>query len=491
MIVNNLPALFPLIFLAASLLIPLIGMWKKEYIRPFVLLVSVSAASLSVYGLFYVMQFGVQKYVFAGWFPPIGIEYIYDHLAAFIILLINIVSLIVITHSGIVINNELKGKQTPYYTIVFLLLCGFNGMVLTGDLFNLYVFIEISSLSGYALLGIGDKKAPVAAFRYLIIGTVGASFYLLGLGFLYMISGTLNMADMALILPEIIGSQTVIVALILMVVGIGLKAAIFPMHGWLPDVYTYSPSSSTSLIAPIGTKVSAYVLLRILYYVFETDFVSIELPLTELLCIFASIGIIYGSVLAIAQTELKRMLAYSSIAQIGYIVLGIGLANPLGIIGAVLHIVNHAFMKGGLFLIAANLRTKIGHSDISKFDSSLRKKMPWTMAVFTICALSMIGIPPLAGFFSKWYLVLATIDSKSYFYLAVILFSSLLNAVYFFRILEKVYLGKSKEEKIQKEEVSSSMLYPTLVMGIALFLLGIFNAYLVNDIIKFVIPGGM
>lgn len=491
MIVNNLPALFPLIFLASALLIPLIGIWKKEYVRPFVLLISVSAASLSFYGLFYVLQFGTQTYTFAGWFPPIGIEYIYDNLSAFIILLINIVSLIVITHSGKVINIELKGKQTPYYSLIFLLLCGFNGMVLTGDLFNLYVFIEISSLSGYALLGIGEKKAPVAAFRYLIIGTVGASFYLLGLGFLYMVSGTLNMADMSLILPHIWGSQTVTVGLILMVVGIGLKTAIFPMHGWLPDVYTYSPSSSTALIAPIGTKVSAYVLLRILYYVFETNQISVEIPVTELLSIFASIGILYGSILAIAQKELKRMLAYSSIAQIGYIVLGIGLANPLGIIGVVLHIVNHAFMKGGLFLVASNLRTELGHSDISKFDSSLRKKMPWTMAVFTVCALSMIGIPPLAGFFSKWYLVLATIDSGSYYYLAVILISSLLNAVYFFRILEKVYLGKSSEEKIERKEVSGSMLYPSLIMGIALFVLGIFNAYLVNDIIKFIIPGGM
>jgi multicomponent Na+:H+ antiporter subunit D len=274
--------------------------------------------------------------------------------------------------------------------------------------------------------------------------------------------------------------------------------AIFPMHGWLPDSYTYAPTTSSSLIAPIGTKVGAYALLRLLLFVFGVDYFSKDLQVAELLAIFSCGGIIYGSVMAIAQKEMKRMLAYSSIAQIGYIGLGIGLANPLGFIGALLHLINHAFMKACLFLVAGNLRVKTGSSDISQMDDSFRKKYPWTMAAFTVAALSMVGIPPLAGFFSKWYLALGTIENNSWFYLAVILISSLLNAVYFFRILEKVYMrspeklisANSDIADIQSEEVRPSMLLPALALAVGLIVLGIFNVLLVDQIYK-MMPAGL
>ena len=200
--------------------------------------------------------------------------------------------------------------------------------------------------------------------------------------------------------------------------------------------------------------------------------------------------------MAIAQKELKRMLAYSSVAQIGYIGLGIGLANPLGLIGAVLHVLNHAFMKSCLFLVAGNFRIKLGHSNIFKLTDAIRKKMPWTMTAFTLAALSMVGLPPLAGFFSKWYLVLGTIKNSSWIFLGVILLSSLLNAVYFFRILEKVYLRSTADkgeetgdtENQKRDEVSPSLLIPTLVLGGGLLVLGILNAFIVKGIIEKIIP---
>jgi multicomponent Na+:H+ antiporter subunit D len=501
MIERNLPALIPLLYLAASLLVVLLGSMKKSVVYPFTLISSLVISSLSAYGFMLVLEHGTMRYFFGGWAPPVGIEYYYDLLAAFVTLVINVVALVVISHSNKLVIAEIEKKKMPYYAIVLLLLCGLNGIVLTGDLFNLYVFIEISSLAGYALIAVGNIKAPFAAFRYLIIGTIGGSFYLLGVGYLYVMGGTLSMIDISRILPLIESSPTVIIALTLMVSGIGIKTAIFPMHGWLPDSYTYAPSASSALIAPIGTKIGAYVLFRLLFFVFGVQYFSVTLPVGDILASLSAAGIIFGSIMAMAQKDMKRMLAYSSVAQIGYIGLGIGLANPLGYVGALLHLLNHAMMKAALFMVAGNLQHKVGHSDISKFDDTYRLRFPWTMAAFTVAALSMVGLPPLAGFFSKWYLALAAIEKGSWLFLAVILFSSLLNAAYFFRIIERVYLKRpvavlntggtavfTAPEIVKNDEVSFSLIIPVLILAAAIIIAGLFNAYIV-DILFLAYPG--
>jgi multicomponent Na+:H+ antiporter subunit D len=506
MIDQNLPVLVPVLFLLAALLAPLLGQWRRGLSYLVALLASLVNTAVALYSLYYVVVNGIVRHKFGGWVPPIGIEYVLDPLAAFMIAVVTVVSLVVLVHSRQVVKVELAGRDVPFYGVVMLLLAGFCGIVVTGDLFNLYVFLEISSLATYALIAAGEKPAPVAAFRYLIMGTIGASFYLFGLWFIYNMTGSLNMADIAAILPGVYGETGVIIGLLLMVVGIGIKMALFPLHGWLPDAYTYASSASTAFIAPIGTKIGAYVLIRILLYVFEPGYFSSQIPLADVIMWLAAAGILYGSVMAIAQKELKRMLAYSSIAQIGYIGLGLGLANPLGLIGAVLHTLNHAFMKACLFLVAGNLRVTIGHSDISRFDAALRRKMPWTMAAFTVGALSMIGIPPTAGFFSKWYLVLGGIDRGAWIMVVVILVSSLLNAVYFFRVLENTYFRPALSmdeamgdydhpdadiESFPREEVAPSMLVPTLVLGTGIVLLGIFNAFIVSAVIRLMVPAGL
>lgn len=506
MIDQNLPVLTPVIFLLAALLAPLLGNWKRNLSYIVALIATAVSAVVAVYGLYYVVVNGSVHYTFGGWVPSIGIEYVLDPLAAFVIAVVTVISLAVLIHSHRVVRVELPGREVPYYSVAMLLLTGFCGIVVTGDLFNLYVFLEISSLASYALIASGEKAAPVAAFRYLLMGTIGASFYLFGLWFLYTMTGSLNMADVAAILPGVYSEPGVIIGLLLMVVGMGIKMALFPLHGWLPDAYTYASSASTALIAPIGTKIGAYVLIRILLFVFQPGYFSDQLPLADILMWLAAAGILYGSIMAIAQNELKRMLAYSSIAQIGYIGLGLGMANPLGLIGAVLHVVNHAFMKACLFMVAGNLRVTIGHSDISRFDAALRRKMPWTMAAFTVGALSMIGIPPTAGFFSKWYLVLGGIDRGAWIMVVVILISSLLNAVYFFRVLENVYLKPalsmdeamgdldhpdSDPEGFPLNEATASMLVPTLILAAGIILLGIFNALLVNGVIRLMVPAGL
>lgn len=496
MIGSEIPALIPVTYILFAILIPVIGLWKREITWHLSLLGSGLATFFSAWGFMHLLQTGETiRYFFGGWMPPIGIEFVYDGLASFIVLVINAIAFLVLIHSKEISKVEFPGKKMAYYTVSMLLMLGFNGMVLTGDLFNLYVFLEISSLSSYALIAIGEKRAPYSAFRYLIIGTVGGSLYLLGVGFLYTVTGTLNIIDMHAMLPQVIGHSSVIAALILMIVGVGVKAALFPLHGWLPDSYTFASSTSSALIAPIGTKVAAYILFRVVLYLFGVELIDDQLPVTTIIGIFAGVGILYGSIMAIAQSELKKMLAYSSVSQIGYIIMGLSLANPFGFIGAVLHILNHAMMKALLFLVSGSMRLKEGHSLITKFDNSYRKKYPWTMAAFTTAAISMVGLPPLAGFFSKWYLALGTIDNSNWLLLAVILISSLLNAVYFFRILEKVYLNNpdtdstEETEVIERDEVGFSMMFPMAVMAIGLLLVGIFNVYIVN-IIFTMFPAG-
>lgn len=492
----NSPALIPIIMLGSAMLLPLIALKRQKFAYHFTQILTLVTFSISVYNIFRVISEGPVKYRFGSWLPPIGIEYVMDHLSAFMALVINGIAFWVILHSKETVPYEIEQKGTPYYALIILMLCGFNGMIVTGDLFNLYVFLEICSLAMYGLIACGEKKSPVAAFRYLIMGSIGATFYLLGVGFLFTVTGSLNMADTQAILPHVIDQPAVWIGFILMVLGMGLKMALFPVHGWLPDSYTYAPSTSSALIAPTGTKVAAYVLIRLIYFIFGVEVIMEHVPMMTIIAVLSACGIIIGSVMAIAQKEIKRMLAYSSVAQIGYIGLGIGLATPYGLIGALLHVMNHAIMKGLLFLVAANFRRKLGHSDLDRLDNQTRRKLPWTSAAFAVAALSMVGVPPTVGFFSKWYLVLGTIHTGQWIFLAVILASSLLNAVYFFRVLERIYMkplkGEApKETEMARDEVTPSMLVPTVALALTVLLLGLFNMAIVNHILQKVVPQGL
>jgi multicomponent Na+:H+ antiporter subunit D len=261
--------------------------------------------------------------------------------------------------------------------------------------------------------------------------------------------------------------------------------ALFPFHIWLPDAYTYAPSGVITFVAPLMTKVGAYVIIRMVVSVFLPDYLNSTLPILDIVAWLAAGGIIIGSVMAIAQKDLRRMLAYSSVAQIAYVALGIGLGNPLGLIGAMLHILNHAFMKGCLFQVTGGIKYTTGLWQISKF-AGLGRKMPWTMAAFTVGAISMVGIPPAAGFFSKWYLVLGSVDANNWAFVGVIVLSSLLNAVYFFRVLEKVYLTEPNPDQAvaQAMDPPKSMLMPMVIMAAAIIVLGVINAIIVTNVLE-------
>jgi multicomponent Na+:H+ antiporter subunit D len=232
-------------------------------------------------------------------------------------------------------------------------------------------------------------------------------------------------------------------------------------------------------------------MIRLVFGVFPTEMIRGEMPLLDIIGILGATGIVWGSVMAIPQRNLKRMLAYSSVAQIGYIALGIGLGTAFGLIGAVLHILNHACMKACLFLVASNLEAKGKGIDIQNLNASLRRDMPWTSAAFAVAAISMIGLPPTAGFFSKWYLLLGSFEESRFVFVGVILLSSLLNAVYFFRILERIYLGKAeptREEPTAGQPSSFSLVFSPLVLGTGLLVLGLGNALIVTYVLNPMLP---
>ncbi|MCP4599397.1 MAG: monovalent cation/H+ antiporter subunit D family protein [Proteobacteria bacterium] len=493
---SPLPILLVAIPLLFAFIIPVVGLWKKQLCFSLVVLAIGIALALSLKVSFEVILNGPISYYLGGWEPPWGIEYRIDYLGAFMTVLLTTISFIVAIYSKQSVKKEIPGREVYFYSVFLLLVTGLIGIVVTGDMFNLYVFLEISSLTVYALISLGDRAAPFSAFRYVVMGTIGACFYLLGVGYLYMVTGSLNMADLSRMLPELYQSKTVLVAFAFFIVGVSLKLALFPLHSWLPDAYTHAPSAVSALIAPTMTKVSAYMLVRIIFFVFEPHF-SIEIvPVTTILSWLGAFAIIAGSVIAISQSDIKRMLAYSSVAQIGYIVLGVGLANRLGMTGGLLHIVNHAFMKCCLFLVAGSIIYKTGIRNIKQLRN-LYIKMPYTTAAFTIAAFSMIGIPPTCGFFSKLYLILGSIDAGQWVFVVVILLSSLLNLIYFTNVLKHMYFPKPESELGARErplampvrsEAPLSMLIPVLVVAAGIFLLGIFNGEIISGILDSAIP---
>jgi multicomponent Na+:H+ antiporter subunit D len=493
--VTQVPILIVVIPLIAAFLCPLMGLWRKELCY-FWAIVALSLCVLaSIDTLLAVMDGGTIHYRLGGWPPPFGIEYVIDHLNAMMLVLISAISLIVVVYSKLSVQKELPGKVTYFYTVFLLQVTGFLGIVITGDLFNLYVFLEIASLAGYALIAIGEDGAPLACFRYIVMGTIGASFYLLGIGYIYITTGSLNMADVNTILPALYHSKVIVTAVAFLLAGLAVKMALFPVHVWLPDAYTRAPSASSTLIASLMTKISLYVMIRLLFTVFMPN-LSIELlPIADIMTWAGFAAICGGAIMALAQTDFKRMLCYIVVAEVGYIVGGVGLANSVAMKGAILHILNDAVMTAGLFTVAGIVMYKTGHHDLSDFNA-LFKKMPFTMSAFVVGALSIIGVPPTCGFFSKWYLIQGAIMAKHWAFIAALLGSSLINVILFFRIIEIGYVfheshgghSHSGNGTVVIDEAPMSMLIPTIAIAIAILMIGLYNQAILSHIIRFAVP---
>lgn len=416
-----------------------------------------------------VLAGGTISYELGGWAAPLGIEYRVDSLNAFVLLIVSGIAAVVLPFTRASLLLEMVREKVYLFHCAFLLcLTGLLGVTITGDAFNLFVFLEISSLSSYILISLGPhRRALTAAYQYLVVGTIGATFIVIGIGLLYGATGTLNMNDIAERLPATGYNRTVIAAFAFLLVGTAVKLALFPLHFWLPKAYTYAPSSVSAFLAATATKVAVYVLIRFLFTVFGVEFSFDVLPTAEPLMVLSVLAMFVASTIAIFQDSVKRILAYSSVAQIGYMVVGISLVSIPGLTASILHLFNHALMKGALFLVLGCIACRQSSFRIDDL-AGIGRRMPWTMAAFTVGGVSLIGIPLTAGFVSKWYLILAALEGRSWWLAAFIVASSLLAVVYVWRVVEAAYF-KAPPDGVgaERREAPLSLLVPTWILAAA------------------------
>jgi len=459
---EHLPALQIVLPLVAAPLCLLLR--NARWVRVFAVAVSWGCLAMALSLLARVTDHGVISYFMGGWVPPLGIEYRVDLLNAYVLVIVSGIASVVLPFGIEGANLRIPRERTYLFYAAFLLgLSGLMGIAITGDAFNIFVFLEISSLASYTLISLGrDRRALTAAFYYLVMGTVGGTFILIGVGLLYQMTGTLNLQDLAQRLPPILETRTIWMAFAFLVIGTSIKLAVFPLHQWLPNAYSFAPAVVSAFLSATATKVAYYVLVRLVFTVFGAVFVFEVMNLQLLLVPLSLAAMFVGSIAAIYQTHLKRLLAYSSVAQIGYMTLGLGLANESGLTGGLVHLFNHALMKGGLFLVAACVVYRIGSESISDLRG-LGRRMPLTMAAFVVGGLSLVGVPGTVGFVSKWYLVLGALDREWYVVAFLILLSSLLAAVYVWRVVE-VMVFQESDASVSREEVPPSMWIPTWVL---------------------------
>jgi multicomponent Na+:H+ antiporter subunit D len=307
------------------------------------------------------------------------------------------------------------------------------------------------------------------------MGSVGATFIVIGIGLLFVMTGTLGMADLAERIPAIWasgdGDRTIAVAFTFLTVGVTLKLALFPLHLWLPNAYTYAPSAVTGYMAATSTKVSIYLLLRFFFSVFGGEFSFEQMRLDSILMPLALISILAMSSVAIYQSNVKRLLAFSSVAQIGYMILGISFGSVIGVAAGIIHLFNHALMKGALFMAMGCVMYRIGSVRIEDMKG-LGKSMPWTMAAFVGGGLSMIGVPLTVGFVSKWYLLQAAITGGNWLAAVVVVVGSLMALVYIWKVIEVAYF-KRRDNDDPIEEAPLGLLIPTWALVAASFWFGI------------------
>lgn len=439
-------------------------------------------------------------YQMGGWAPPHGISLKIDALNAPILLLIASMAIFALVFAEPSVNTEVQSKKrAPFYAAFLLSMAGLCGMVVTGDAFNVFVFLEVSSISTYTLVAMGanrDRRALSAAFNYLILGSIGATFFVIGVGFLYAETGTLNMDDMRGILANLDGGSRVAqVAFGFIVVGLGLKLAMFPLHTWLPGAYAYSPTMVTAFLASTATKAALYLMYRFAFNVFDPSFDYVAVVLTYIVTALAVTGMIFASLQAFFQTDARRTLAFSSVAQVGYMLLGIGLISVAGLAGSYLHLINHAVVKGGLFLALGAMWYRFGITRIEDM-AGLSKTMPITTAAFTILAFSLIGVPFTAGFVSKVALAEAAADKGWWWAVGVIMVTSIIALFYMGRMMMVAYFRDPPTvdgEVCVRNEAPMMMLIPMVGLALMSLLIGIRGNIFLTDIsenaARVLIPG--
>jgi multicomponent Na+:H+ antiporter subunit D len=463
MIAAHLPALQVVIPLLAA---PLCALARRGTPAWLVALAANWAAfAVAVALLLQVRDGAVLSYMLGGWPAPLGIEYRVDIVNAFVLVVVSGLGAVIIPYARQSVAAEIApGQQAWFYTMYLLCLAGLLGVTITGDAFNIFVFLEISSLASYVLIAMGrDRRALVASYRYLIMGTIGATFIVIGIGLLWTLTGTLNIADLAPRIRSIENAPGVLSALAFLAVGISLKLALFPLHLWLPNAYAYAPSVASAFLAGTATKVAIYLFLRFFFTIFGgTDWFGAS-PMGDIFIVLSLAAMFAGSTVAVFQNDIKRMLAYSSVGQIGYITLGIGMASKTALTASVIHLFNHGLMKAGLFLLVGGIVYRLKLFRIEEL-AGIGRRMPLTMAGFTVLGLGLLGTPGTVGFISKWYLGLAAVEQGWWWMVALIVGSSLITLLYVGRVVEIAYFRKPSPAVEGVREAPLAMLVPAWLL---------------------------
>jgi multicomponent Na+:H+ antiporter subunit D len=470
---EHLPALQVVLPLIAAPLIVLVRRSRFAWLATTV--VSYVCLLVSVQLFSRVAALGPVSYAIGSWPPPWGIEYRVDALSGFVLVAVSLTASFVAPYAQRSIAAEVEpNRQYLMYAMYCLCLCGLLGITITNDAFNLFVFLEVSSLATYVLVGLGPRRqAVLAAYQYMLMGTVGATFYVIGVGLLYLMTGTLNLTDMAERLRAVEDVRPVLAALAFITVGIGLKLALFPLHQWLPNAYAYAPSMATAFLAATATKVSVYVLLRYYFTVFDQTALFQRLPTREVFTVLSVAAMVSASLVAVFERDVKRLFAYSSVAQIGYITLGIGIDNQASLTGSIVHLLNHGVTKGAIFLLLGGVALRAGRPALTVAAlAGLGRRMPLTALGLTIAGLSLIGIPGTAGFVTKWYLVVGALERGWWWVVAAILASSLIAVAYVWRLVEAAYLRPCVSGESARE-APPAMLAAGLAMAVLCVYLGL------------------
>lgn len=484
-IIKSFPLISVLILYLSAFLMPLIK--KNKWVKFLSMISFVVCLVLFAFSLRYVIDNGSYFYRIGHFDAPYGIEFKVGIIECMIAILFAFVSLVVSWYSYYNIEHDISESKIPlYYLLISILIGSLLGIVFTNDMFNAYVFIEIGNLASCGIVVVKDKKENIkAGLKYLIMSCLGSGLVLMGIAFLYSMTGQLNMTFIheTLIKTYMDYPQAIIITLGLFTVGLGVKSALFPLHIWLPDAHSNAPTSSSAILSSLVLKAYIIFLLKVLYRVMGKEIIS-GTPILNIILILGCLGMIMGSVLAIFQKNLKRIVAYSSVAQIGYIYFAIGLETELAVVTGIYHIIGHAVTKAALFLCSGSIIEKTGQKEITNLKG-VGKEMPYTLTLFFIATLSLVGIPLLPGFVSKWYLAIESIGVNQLFLILIILASSLLNAIYYLPIsINGFFDEENTRDKVYKsKEKPMKELIPIVILVIAMLYVGV-NSEAIISLIK-------
>ena len=484
---HQLPAILFLLPLFAAISMPVVCLKHRHWSQPISVATLAAMVLVSILNLHNVIHHGEVRYVFSGWTAPLGIEWVADGLASIILVLLSALSLLGVVFTGPTSPKDLGGRIVHYHTLILLLVTSMTGILFAGDLFNLFVFLEVAAISSYALIGVAGGRALFAAFRYLIVGTLGASFFLLGVSYLYAVTGTLNMTDMVDRLPLLLNSKALLGGLLFMFIGLGIKMALVPFHSWLPEAYTYAPDSISPILASLVTKVALLAWVRIIYWVFNASIIINDIPILLLMEVVGALAAVIGAGLALAQRDIKMMFAYGGISHIGIILIGIGQGNQTGFAGGVFYLLNDSVMQAGLFFLAGVAFYQYGVRTIDDLGR-VGKQAPWLTGSLIVVALGMIGLPPTGGFFGKWNIILGALEASNYVSVAAVLLATLLTLAYFVKLFEGIFRQTSTGFDLQFGEFPLSFKMTLGVTSAAIMLLGLFSSPIVQLLLNHALP---